>query len=260
MSLFNDNLKNIKIRTVLIILIVSYLILFSLSEFGFPFSQTWIYIVLIFYFIFKLRSYGDGFKEDLNNVFSKVGLKYILFLVILNIFFSYGMLYLTNDIVAYFPQLRFLVNFSVPSMAIIDSLPLIGGFISTVVIASVCEELIFRGVLLSRLRLIVPTVFAVLISSLIFGALHNFGSMTSAVVFAICMAILYLKTDNICVPILAHFLNNLFAEIIRLVDVHEVLFSNPDVMLVIGVLAVISAIILFISIFKELKMLNNKTL
>lgn len=260
MSLFNDNLKNIRIRTVLIILIVSYLILFSLSEFGFPFNQTWIYIVLIFYFIFKLRSYGESFKEDLKSVFSKIDLKFILFVVFLNIFFSYGMLYLTNYAVSYFPQLMFLVNFSLPSMAIIDTLPLIGGFVSTVVIASVCEELIFRGVFLSRLRLIVPTVFAVLISSLLFGALHSFGSMTSAVVFAVCMAIIYLKTDNICVPILAHFLNNLFAEIIRLVDVHEVLFNSPDVMLVIGVLAVISAIILFISIFKELKMLNNKTL
>lgn len=260
MSLFNDNLKNIKIRTVLIILIVSYLILFLLSKFGFPFNQTWIYIVLIFYFIFKLRRYGESFKEDLKSVFSKIDLKFILFVVFLNIFFSYGMLYLTNYAVSYFPQLMFLVNFSLPSMAIIDTLPLIGGFVSTVVIASVCEELIFRGVFLSRLRLIVPTVFAVLISSLLFGALHSFGSMTSAVVFAICMSILYLKSDNICVPILAHFLNNLFAEIIRLVDVHEVLFNNPDVMLVIGVLAVISAIILFISIFKELKMLNNKTL
>ena len=260
MSLFNDNLKNIKIRTVLIILIVSYLILFLLSKFGFPFNQTWIYIVLIFYFIFKLRRYGESFKEDLKSVFSKIDLKFILFVVFLNIFFSYGMLYLTNYAVSYFPQLMFLVNFSLPSMAIIDNLPLIGGFVSTVVIASVCEELIFRGVFLSRLRLIVPTVFAVLISSLLFGALHSFGSMTSAVVFAICMAILYLKSDNICVPILAHFLNNLFAEIIRLVDVHEVLFNNPGVMLVIGVLAVISAIILFISIFKELKMLNNKTL
>lgn len=66
------------------------------------------------------------------------------------------------------------------------------------------------------------------------------------------MAVLYLKTENICVPILAHFLNNLFAEIIRLVDVNEVLFTDANVMMIVSALAIISAVILFISIFTEL--------
>jgi len=66
------------------------------------------------------------------------------------------------------------------------------------------------------------------------------------------MAILYLKTDNICVPIFAHFLNNLIAETIRLVDVNEVLFTNGNVIFAVSAFAVISAIILFVSILKEL--------
>jgi membrane protease YdiL (CAAX protease family) len=66
------------------------------------------------------------------------------------------------------------------------------------------------------------------------------------------MAILYLKTENICVPILAHFLNNLFAEIIRLVDVNELLFTDANVVMIVSALAIISAVILFISIFTEL--------
>jgi hypothetical protein len=98
----------------------------------------------------------------------------------------------------------------------------------------------------------VPTVFAVFISSLLFGALHGFGSMISAVVFAVCMAILYIKTENIFVPMLAHFLNNFFAEIIKLADVNNLLFSNNLVIGIVSILAVISAIILFISIVKEL--------
>lgn len=256
MSLFNDALKNITIKEVLIVLIVSYLVLFSLSKFGFHFDEKLIYLISIVYFIFKLRGYGSSFKNDLGNVFSKIQLKYIIFIVFLNIFFSYGMLYFSNWLLNYFPFLNVFVAFSLPSIPLMNVLPIVGSFVSTVIIASVSEELIFRGVFLSRLRLIVPTVYAVLISSLFFGALHNFGSIFSAFVFAICMAILYLKTDNICVPILAHFLNNLFAEIIRLVDVNEMLFNNASVVMIVSLLSVISAIILFVLIFKELNNLK----
>ncbi|MBQ7927218.1 MAG: CPBP family intramembrane metalloprotease [Methanobrevibacter sp.] len=201
-----------------------------------------------------MRDYSGDFENDLFNIFSKVDLKHVLLIVFANIFFSYGMLYVANYFVVSFPSLDFLVNFTVPSMSLVSFAPLI----STVVISPIAEELIFRGVLLNRLKIYVPTIFAVLISALLFGSLHNFGSITSAVVFAICMAIMYLKTENICVPILAHFLNNFFAEIIRIIDVNELLFTDVSVMLIIGILAIVSAIILLSSIVKELKKLNNK--
>ena len=256
MSLFNDNLKSITIIEVLIILIASYLVLFVLSKLGFHFDEKLIYLIIIVYFIIKLRNYGDSFRDDLGNIFSKIQLKDIIFIVFLNIFFSYGMLYFSSWLLNYFPFLNVFVAFSLPSISLMNVLPIVGSFASTVIIASVSEELIFRGVFLSRLRLIVPTLYAILISSLFFGALHNFGSIFSAFVFAICMAILYLKTDNICVPILTHFLNNLFAEIIRLVDVSEILFNNANVMGIVSILSVISAIILFVFIFKELNNLK----
>lgn len=166
--------------------------LFVLGKFEFPINEKWIYLFVIFYFIYKLRDSIPAIKDDLADCFSKNYFKNIVLIVVLNIFFSYGMLYLTN---ANFQQFDFLKN----------SLPVAGGFISTVVISAICEELIFRGVFISRLKLLVPTTFAILISSLLFGALHSFGGMFSAFVFAICMAILYVKSDNICVPIFAHF-------------------------------------------------------
>jgi len=252
MSLFNDNLKNIGIKSIAVLIIASFLVLFLLNRFGFPFNQSWISVVIVIYFIFKLWDYRDSFIYDLKNMFSKIKLKYIVFIVFLNIFFSYGMLYFSNFIVTSFPSLDFLISFALSSRSVMGYLPFVGGFLSTVILSSISEELVFRGVLISRLRLIVPTVFAIIISSLLFGALHSFGSIFSAFVFAVCMAILYLKTDNICVPIFAHFLNNLIAETIRLVDVNEVLFTNGNVIFAVSAFAVISAIILFVSILKEL--------
>ena len=137
-------------------------------------------------------------------------------------------------------------------MSLTGSLLILGIFVSTVIISPIAEELIFRGVLLNRLKLITPTLFAVLVSSLLFGALHSFGSIISAFVFAICMAILYLKTENICVAILAHFLNNLFAEIIRYADYNRLIFTNDIVISIVSILAIVSAIILATSIITEL--------
>ena len=162
------------------------------------------------------------------------------------------MLYLSNNLVIHFPVLKFLAGFYVPSMSLTGSLPILGIFVSTVIISPIAEELIFRGVLLNRLKLITPTLFAVLVSSLLFGALHSFGSIISAFVFAICMAILYLKTENICVAILAHFLNNLFAEIIRYADYNRLIFTNDIVISIVSILAIVSAIILATSIITEL--------
>lgn len=251
MSKFNDNLKNIKVKNLVIFIIIVYLVLYVLGRFSLFIDEKWLYVFIIFYFVFILRDSFFDFKEEALNVFSKIQLRYILLVVFANIFFSYGMLYLSNAIVNYFPVLGFLVEFSIPSMSLTDQLPIVGAFISTVIISPISEELIFRGVLINRLRLITPLIFAVLVSSLLFAALHSFGSIISAFVFAICMAILYIKTDNICVPILAHFLNNLFAEIICYIDCNELLFTNDLVMAVMSILAMISFVIILSSIKKE---------
>ncbi|MBP3791719.1 MAG: CPBP family intramembrane metalloprotease [Methanobrevibacter sp.] len=126
------------------------------------------------------------------------------------------------------------------------------GLISTVLISPISEELLFRGVFLNRLKFVVPPLFAILISSLLFASLHSYGNIISAFIFALCMAILYVKTDNILVPIFAHFLNNLIAEIVVFVDCNNVLFNNGSVIMCVSVLAVISFIVVSHSIIKEL--------
>lgn len=258
MSSFNESLKNINIINLAIFIIVTYIILFILSENFDIFNINWIYTIIILYLIFSLRKSYKSFKDDVNNIFSKIQLRYILLIVFLNIFLSYGMLYLSIGLVTTFPSLDFLVNFSVPSMSFMSYVPIIGSFISTIIISPIFEELLFRGIFLNKLKLFVPTVFAVLITSLLFGALHSFGSMISAVIFGICMAIMYLKTENICVPIFAHFLNNLFAEIIRFVDVNNIIFTNFWVIAIMSLLAIISAILIFGSFIDELNKIKYK--
>ena len=249
MSLFNDKLKNIDLKELIFVIIILFLIQFLINSLNIvDIAPAWVYVFIILYFICKLRGSFSSFKQDFIDVFSRNSLKIILVVVILNIFLSYGFLYLSNLILNAFPSIESLISihFSLNNSIVV------GSFLTTVLISPISEELIFRGVLLNKLKVIVPTLFAILISSLLFASMHTFGSITSAFIFAMCMAILYLKTDNILVPIFAHFLNNLFAESIVIADTAGILFTNAFVVLIVSILAIISFCIVMYSIVKEL--------
>ena len=249
MSLFNDKLKKITLKELLPLIIVLFVIQYFINALNIVHIDSfWIYIFIIFYFFFKIRAEIFSVKDDVVEVFSHDILKIILAVVVLNIFFSYGMLYLSNSILDIVPSGNAFNSF------------LTGTLITTILISPISEELIFRGVFLNRLQLAVPVVFAVLISSLLFAALHSFGSIFSAFIFGICIAILYLKTDNIFVAIFAHFFNNLFAEIIVVLDPNKILFTNSSVVLIMSILAVVSFVIILIFIIGNLKKLNNNDL
>ncbi|MBR2665177.1 CPBP family intramembrane metalloprotease [Methanobrevibacter sp.] len=174
-------------------------------------------------------------------------LKQVVLLVILNVFISYGFLYLSHALLNLVPALNFLFGSNTASNSIMAL-----SLVATIIVSPVAEELIFRGIFLNRLNLIIPPLFAVLVSSLLFASLHSYGSIISAFIFAICMALLYLKTENILIPIFAHFLNNLLAEIIVRADVNSLLFTNDVVIGVMSILAAISFVLLFKSIIPEL--------
>ena len=258
MSLISETLKNITLKELCVVIISLFAIFHAFKLFNVISSySTAIYVIIILYFIFKLRNSFSDLKKDLKEVFSKDSIKSILLVVILNIFLSYGFLYLGDFLLVNFPSLNFLINFSTSSIYLNHSLSLAFGFIAIVVVSPISEELIFRGVMLNRIKLFFPTKFAILITSLLFASLHSFGSITSAFIFAICMALLYLKTDNIFVPIFSHFLNNLSAESIVAFDTQNILFTNLTVIYSVSIFAVISFVIIIILFSNEWKTINN---
>lgn len=253
MSLINESLKNITLKELCILVILLYLVYYILNSFtNFHLSSTAIYIFIIFYFLFRLRNSLGDLKRDFSEVFSAGILRYCLLVVVLNIFFSYGMLYLSNYILSVFPALDFLVEFHLSSAYLTNSLAFVGGLAASIFVSPVSEELIFRGVILNRLRMFLPTTVAVLVASLLFATLHTYGAIISAFVFGLCMAILYLKTGNLFVAVFAHFLNNLLAEAIVIADTSNLLFTNGGVMLCVSVLAAVSAVLILTSIVREL--------
>jgi len=78
--------------------------------------------------------------------------------------------------------------------------------LAVVVIAPIVEEFVFRGVLLTRWSIKWGTPRAVLLSSAIFGVLHT--EILGHLFFGYVMAVLYIKTRSLFLPILMHAINN----------------------------------------------------
>jgi membrane protease YdiL (CAAX protease family) len=79
------------------------------------------------------------------------------------------------------------------------------------VLAPVAEELFFRKLLIDSLRRAYSTRVAVLISSLLFTAMHfSHVYYVSTFVFAITLALLYLKGNSILLCMAAHGAYNAF--------------------------------------------------
>jgi hypothetical protein len=78
-----------------------------------------------------------------------------------------------------------------------------------IVVAPIAEELIFRGILFQRWATKWGVTRSLIVSSLLFGILH--ANIIGLSVFGLMMALLYIKTRTLIVPIACHALNNLAA-------------------------------------------------
>lgn len=86
-----------------------------------------------------------------------------------------------------------------------------------VVFAPVLEEIIFRKILFGEIYKRTNFFVAVLISALVFGAVHgDFLHLLQYFVMGVIFAALYVKTKRIIVPIITHGLMNLYVVINQL--------------------------------------------
>lgn len=87
------------------------------------------------------------------------------------------------------------------------------GFLSICLLGPICEELLMReGVLGTLLRNRVNPWWAIVLSSLAFGALHlNWSQFVFASIGGIVLGIIYWKTGNIVLPSIVHIANNTFS-------------------------------------------------
>ena len=246
---FNERLKSIKLRELIVAGIAAIILGVILSEI-FPaiYDSDDLYFVVItililVFFIYALKG-TYGLKTNIHSVFETGNQKEIIYVFLINIFFA--MVFL-----ALFSSLDIMIGFLDPSWETgfefdYVSLTPIAFFIDalgTIILAPIVEELVFRGVLLNRLKLRIGIIPAILVSSFLFG---------------ICMCILYLKTDNILIPITVHFINNLVVTLLESTHIDTIMLEFPWIIPTL-IICLISSVLLILYIYKGFKKVKTLT-
>ena len=261
----NDYLDKLSIIKVLSFFLLIMLVLtlipmvfnFYLGSLPFKFI---LYSIMFLFFAYKFRkidlkenndsSFWTALKNEYGLIFKVSDFYHIAFIVIANILFVSFIYFI----------LKYLSGISIISF---DS-PLFGDFTSlspdililyllaVVILSPIIEEILFRGIFLRRFnRELNNLTLAILITSILFGICHNFGGILGAILFGICVSILYVKSRNILVPIFAHFLNNLISFVLALSGIENFIEGNFIAIVLIFILAIVSNFILFRAIINE---------
>ena len=232
-SNFNTRLRTIRIRDLIVGVIIAgiitgiLMVIFPVLEESTDLLFIVFILLILLFFVWALRG-TTGLNDDFGKVTERDQLKEILYVFAINLIFAYLFTYLISllDILLGLGDPTWVSMWDIDSVTI-DSATLLFDAITAIIFAPVLEELIFRGVLFNRLKIRIGLIPAMLISSFIFGIGHDFGGMTSAFLFGICMCILYLKTDNILVPMSVHFINNVVATVLELTPFDAVTAQFP---------------------------------
>lgn len=260
---FNIRLRTIRIRELLVAIVISFLISGALME-VFPIideNSDLFFIVLLtcilLFFIWELRG-TTGLSKNFKNLFVEKTRNEILYVFAINLIFAFLFTCLISglDLMIGFYDPSWVSGFDIDSVDISAGAFLLSA-IGSIIFAPVLEELVFRGVLFNRMKIRIGIIPAMIITSFIFAIGHDFGGITSAFLFGLCMCILYLKTDNILVPMSVHFINNLVATLLELTQLNLFIAQLPW-LIPTTIIALISTVLLIKYIVQETSLLKSR--
>jgi membrane protease YdiL (CAAX protease family) len=90
------------------------------------------------------------------------------------------------------------------------------GMMAENALGAVAEELVFRGVLLHLWAARFGVRLGVLATSLLFAVMH--ADVLGSLIFGVAMAVLYMRTGTLLVPIALHFLFNVCVDVVGILD------------------------------------------
>lgn len=258
MSKLNELIDKIAIREILsfFVLVVLILTLITVVLDVHMESNTFkvlAYGIVLIFFINKFRLSLSEIKEESSQIFNSVKFSQIIFIISTNLLIVMALYFIISYLSNFhiFSFLKFINNVNLYGSPQNNIFLIAIEFLATVILAPIVEELIFRGVILRKLAGMSGITVAILLSSILFGLGHSLGGIFSAFLFGICMSILYIKSDNIFIPIFAHFLNNLISFLFIYCGFYGLIIWSTNLVLVISLIALIFGIILFRGIILE---------
>lgn len=262
---FNVRLRTIKIRELIIACIIAFVFTLFIDELTSPLMDIYddlimvsFLLVLFLFFIYALRG-TTGLSNNFHNLFENGNAREIIYVMVINLLFAFFItaMFSSLDVViaAFDPEWVTSLDFT-PSA--IDPGVFILEAIGSVIVAPIIEELIFRGILFNRLKIRIGILPAIVLSSFLFAIGHEFGGMTSAFVFGMCMCVLYIKTDNILMSMSVHFLNNLICVFLDLFAMDGFFFQMPFLPITL-IVSIVSGILIIVYLYQEIKKIRGNS-
>lgn len=179
---------------------------FFATSVGYLLKAIYLNIAFIGVFIWYIKSIN---KHDFIQKPNKSTLKYALVCII------FGLLsfFLLSGAINHFQWIVEKLGYKQDSsMFTLNSVKdLIVCYISLALIPAVCEELLFRGVIINCLKH-KGEIFAVVLSAIMFALFHLSPiQLIYPICWGLLLGIVYLRTKNILFPIIMHFINNAFS-------------------------------------------------
>lgn len=260
---FNVRLRTIKITDLIvgtiITAIVTGILMVVFPQIGESDELFLIVLLLIGTLMFAWALKGTkGLDNNIENLFKESNRKEVLYVFLINLLFAFLFMFAVSsvDILSGLNDPNWISMWDV-DVYHVDSSVVVLEAIGAIIFAPLIEELVFRGILFNRLKIRTGIFPAMIISSIIFAVGHDFGSMTSAFLFGICMCILFLKTDNILIPMSVHFLNNLVATVLEVTQLDILLAKSPLVFPSL-IISIIATVLLIRYIYVECKKLKKE--
>lgn len=206
--------------------------------------------ILLLFFVFCLRK-TTGLENNIQEVFTRKNRNEILYVFAINLMFAFLFTFLIGmlDLLIGMTDPNWVTGFDIDSVDLTPS-AFIFSSVASIVFAPVLEELIFRGVLFNRLKIRIGILPAMILSSFLFAIGHDFGGITSAFLFGVCMCIIYLKTDNIIITMSVHCLNNIVATVLELINIDLIVMQIPW-LFILGIITLVATVLLLKYIIDE---------
>lgn len=220
MVLINNIFEEITIRKMILLYICASILCLVVLEIPFvnsiylkdkSFGDVILNSSFLIFFYIMLSHKNVHIKSKLINSINKIDYKKIFHLYALNvgIYIGTGLcIFIGNKI-----------EIKVPSTMYI---------IFGITLAPIVEELIFRGVILNRLKIKFRIIPAIFISSIVFGIVHFDINILGRLIFGVLCAILFLQTKNILNCMILHLINNASVLIFPIISQYTNFSINPN--------------------------------
>ncbi|CAH1855957.1 CPBP family intramembrane glutamic endopeptidase [Convivina praedatoris] len=178
---------------------------------GIAYIAAWTIVILLGYYY-----YQKLYKKPLHNLAKN---DYILIVTcyLVAMALEHGLSYLNQWL---YHQTETQNDQAIQAIMDSNSASLVLMVISVIIFAPICEELLFRGLLIKGLLPNVNPNYAIVISGLVFSAMHQSSNVISFAIYAVMgmsFAYAYVKTDRIEVSIALHMLNNTVATVLNFI-------------------------------------------